>query len=209
MNCSLSYKPFNGQPDKLLLQQGASPGVMTYCQVRLCCHLSLLCASDRATVTFKIDITSTLQLFIAQSDLYPYPEIVTLVLNETLLKYFDKNEMKFKVQALDFVYIHVGQTRQCKAVALGSSMRRSLQPTQVAQVVQLIQDGTSMRAVARRFAVSVSVVSRAWRRYTRRQASTSGDVEEAVGGQQPSSRTATSAFVQGGTGGALPESPAK
>ncbi|KAI3361704.1 hypothetical protein L3Q82_002067 [Scortum barcoo] len=41
------------------------------------------------------------------------------------------------------------------------SMRRSLQPTQVAQVV----DGTSMRAVARRFAVSVSVVSRAWRRY--------------------------------------------
>uniref|UniRef100_A0A673VJ75 Tc1-like transposase DDE domain-containing protein n=1 Tax=Salmo trutta TaxID=8032 RepID=A0A673VJ75_SALTR len=44
-------------------------------------------------------------------------------------------------------------------------MRRSLQPTQVAQVVQLIQDGTSMRAVARRFAVSVSVVSRSWRRY--------------------------------------------
>uniref|UniRef100_A0A8C7TIE1 Tc1-like transposase DDE domain-containing protein n=1 Tax=Oncorhynchus mykiss TaxID=8022 RepID=A0A8C7TIE1_ONCMY len=44
-------------------------------------------------------------------------------------------------------------------------MRRSLQPTQEAQVVQLIQDGTSMRAVARRFAVSVSVVSRAWRRY--------------------------------------------
>ncbi|CDQ62915.1 unnamed protein product [Oncorhynchus mykiss] len=44
-------------------------------------------------------------------------------------------------------------------------MRRSLQPTQVAQVVQLIQDGTSMRDVARRFAVSVSVVSRAWRRY--------------------------------------------
>jgi transposase len=44
-------------------------------------------------------------------------------------------------------------------------MRRSLQPTQVAQIVQLIQDGTSIRAVARRFAVSVSVVSRAWRRY--------------------------------------------
>ena len=44
------------------------------------------------------------------------------------------------------------------------SRRRSLQPTQVAQVVQLIQDGASIRAVARRFAVSVSVVSRAWRR---------------------------------------------
>ncbi|CAJ0948561.1 unnamed protein product, partial [Ranitomeya imitator] len=45
------------------------------------------------------------------------------------------------------------------------SMRRTLQPTQVAQVVQLIQDGTSMRAVARSFAVSVSVESRGWRRY--------------------------------------------
>ncbi|KAL0152518.1 hypothetical protein M9458_052241 [Cirrhinus mrigala] len=44
-------------------------------------------------------------------------------------------------------------------------MRQSLQPTQVAQVVELIQDGTSVQAVARRFAVSVSVVSRAWRRY--------------------------------------------
>ncbi|KAI4898139.1 hypothetical protein NFI96_015402 [Prochilodus magdalenae] len=48
---------------------------------------------------------------------------------------------------------------------IGYCMRQTLQPTQVAQVVQLIQDGTSMRAVARRFAVSVSVVSRAWRRY--------------------------------------------
>ncbi|KAK7160638.1 hypothetical protein R3I93_008329 [Phoxinus phoxinus] len=83
-------------------------------------------------------------------------------------------------------------------------MRRSLQPTQVAQVVQFIQDGTSMRAVARRFAVSVSVVSRAWRRY-QETGHASGEVEEAVGGQQPSSRTATSAFVQGGAGGALPE----
>ena len=55
------------------------------------------------------------------------------------------------------------------------SITRTLQPTQVAQVVQLIQDGTSTRAVARRFAVSVSVVSRAWRcyqetgQYTRRR----------------------------------------
>ena len=32
-----------------------------------------------------------------------------------------------------------------------------------------------------------------------------GDVEGAVGGQQPNSRTATSSFVQGGTGEALPE----
>lgn len=40
---------------------------------------------------------------------------------------------------------------------------------------------------------------------TRRQPSTSGDVEEVVEGQQPSSKTATSTFVQGETGGALPE----
>lgn len=45
------------------------------------------------------------------------------------------------------------------------SMRRFLQPIQVAQVVQLLQDGTSIGAVARRFAVSPSTVSRAWRRY--------------------------------------------
>ncbi|KAL7880179.1 hypothetical protein SRHO_G00024330 [Serrasalmus rhombeus] len=45
------------------------------------------------------------------------------------------------------------------------NVRRTLQPTQVAQVVQLIQDGKSLRAGARRFAVSVSVVSRGWRHY--------------------------------------------
>ncbi|KAJ8377134.1 hypothetical protein SKAU_G00077140 [Synaphobranchus kaupii] len=44
-------------------------------------------------------------------------------------------------------------------------MRWYLQPIQVAQVVQLLQDGTSIHAVARRFAVSPSTVSRAWRRY--------------------------------------------
>ena len=44
-------------------------------------------------------------------------------------------------------------------------MRRYLQPTEVAQVVQLIQDGTLMCAVARRLNVSPSTVSRAWRTY--------------------------------------------
>lgn len=44
-------------------------------------------------------------------------------------------------------------------------IRWSVQPTQGAQVVQLMQDGTSMPAVARRFAVSVSVMSRERRRY--------------------------------------------
>ncbi|KAI3362460.1 hypothetical protein L3Q82_012748 [Scortum barcoo] len=55
-----------------------------------------------------------------------------------------------------------------------------------------------MRAVARRFAVSVSVVSRAWRRYQE----TGQYIRRRGGG---CSRTATSAFVQGRTGGALPE----
>ena len=43
-------------------------------------------------------------------------------------------------------------------VTIGS-MRRSLQPNQVAQVVQLFQDGTSMRTAARGFAVYPSTVS--------------------------------------------------
>ncbi|KAI3376824.1 hypothetical protein L3Q82_000399 [Scortum barcoo] len=60
-----------------------------------------------------------------------------------------------------------------------------------------------MRAVARKFAVSVSVVSRAWRRYQE----TGQYIRRRGGGcsRSSSSRTATSAFVQGGTGGALPE----
>ncbi|MCI4383141.1 hypothetical protein PGIGA_G00022880 [Pangasianodon gigas] len=44
-------------------------------------------------------------------------------------------------------------------------MRQYLQSNQVAQVVQLLQDGTSLRAAARRFGASPSTVSRAWRRY--------------------------------------------
>jgi len=44
-------------------------------------------------------------------------------------------------------------------------MRRYLDPTEFAQAVQLLQDGTSIRAIARRFAVSPSTVSRAWRRF--------------------------------------------
>ncbi|MCI4381318.1 hypothetical protein PGIGA_G00250300 [Pangasianodon gigas] len=44
-------------------------------------------------------------------------------------------------------------------------MRRYLDPTEVAQAVQLLQDGTSIHAIARRFAVSPSTVSRAWRRF--------------------------------------------
>ena len=44
-------------------------------------------------------------------------------------------------------------------------MRRYLQPNQVAQVVKLLQDGTTICAFTWRFAVSPSTVSRACRRY--------------------------------------------
>lgn len=44
-------------------------------------------------------------------------------------------------------------------------MRRYLDPTEVAQAVQILQDGTSICAIARRFAVSPSTVLRAWRRF--------------------------------------------
>ena len=57
-------------------------------------------------------------------------------------------------------------------------------PQQVAQVVQHCQDGTSIRAVARKFAVYPSTVSREWRRYQ---------------------ETGVCSFVRGGTGGALPK----
>lgn len=45
------------------------------------------------------------------------------------------------------------------------STRRFLNPTEVAQDVQLLQDGTSTRAAARRFNVSPSTISRTWRRF--------------------------------------------
>ena len=45
------------------------------------------------------------------------------------------------------------------------SMRQYHQTDQVAQVIQLLQDGTSILAIARRFAVSLCTVSRVWRRY--------------------------------------------
>lgn len=52
----------------------------------------------------------------------------------------------------------------CVIISTGS-MRRFLNPTEVAQVVQLLQDGTSTRAAARRFNVSPSTISRTWRRF--------------------------------------------
>ena len=44
------------------------------------------------------------------------------------------------------------------------STRSYLQPNQLAQVVHFLQDNTFIHAVARRFAISPFMVSRAWRR---------------------------------------------
>ncbi len=44
-------------------------------------------------------------------------------------------------------------------------MRQYLQHNQVTQIVQLLQDGTSVCAVVRRFGASPSTVSRTWRKY--------------------------------------------
>ena len=52
-----------------------------------------------------------------------------------------------------------------KVIITTGSMRRFLNPTEVAQIVQLLQDGTSTRAVARSFDVSPSTISRTWRRF--------------------------------------------
>ena len=52
-----------------------------------------------------------------------------------------------------------------RVIITTGSMRRFLNPTEVARIVQLLQDGTSTRAVARRFDVSPSTISRTWRRF--------------------------------------------
>ena len=66
-------------------------------------------------------------------------------------------------------------------------MKPYLQPNQVAQVVLLLHNGTSICSVARRFAVTQRELCRA------------------LEGHQLTSRTSICSFVRGGTGGALPE----
>ena len=58
-------------------------------------------------------------------------------------------------------------------------MRRYLQPYQVAQVVQVLQEGTSIHKVAKRFAACPSTDSR-------RPAITQGELDRAVEWHQPS-----------------------
>ena len=69
--------------------------------------------------------------------------------------------------ALSFSFLTESSLVWCSASVLVTtgSMRGYLQPSQVAKVVELLQDGTSIHALARRVAVSPSTVSRAWRRY--------------------------------------------
>ena len=80
----------------------------------------------------------------------------------------DKSKTPIKKKG---IVLHIVATDNCSLLILPSvlvttgSMRRYLQPSRVALVVQLLQDGTSIHAVTRRFAVSPSTVSRTWRRY--------------------------------------------
>lgn len=67
------------------------------------------------------------------------------------------------------------------------SMRQNIQPCKFGQVVQLFQDGTSIRVVANMFAVCPSTVARAWKRY--REAQFYTPRARHVGGHRPRSRT--------------------
>ncbi|XP_066500484.1 Fc receptor-like protein 5 [Hoplias malabaricus] len=81
-------------------------------------------------------------------------------------------------------------------------MRRCLQPTEVARVVQLIQDGISMRTVARRFAMSIITVSRAWRRY---QETGQDTRRRGRGCRRATTQQQDHYLLQRGTGGEMPE----
>ena len=67
--------------------------------------------------------------------------------------------------------LHVVATDNCSLLILPDvrvttgRLRWYLQPNQVVGVVQLLQDGTSIHAATRRYALSPSTISRAWRRY--------------------------------------------
>ena len=69
-------------------------------------------------------------------------------------------------------------------------MRRYLQLIQVAQVAQLLQDGTSLRAVARRFSVSLPAWSQKRGGDARRRAITRGELDRALEWQQTSTARA-------------------
>lgn len=82
-------------------------------------------------------------------------------------------------------------------------LRLYIQSSQVAQVVQPLQDGALICVDARRFAVSPSTVSRAWRRH-QRAGHYSRRARQGRIGHQPSSRPSICSSVWGETGGELP-----
>ncbi len=59
------------------------------------------------------------------------------------------NDIYFPTNSYCFsLFLHLARVS-----ATTGSMRRYLDPTEVALAIQLLQDGTSIRAIARRFAV--------------------------------------------------------
>ncbi|KAI4897656.1 hypothetical protein NFI96_006201 [Prochilodus magdalenae] len=79
--------------------------------------------------------------------------LAVLVFPEAVLVVFEKTPGEEPVLQLTWVSV------------TSSTMVRYLVPTEVAQVVQLLKDGTSICAIATRFAVSPSTVLRVWWRF--------------------------------------------
>lgn len=95
----------------------------------------------------------------------------------------------------------------CKALATGGSMRLYQRRTEVALLVQLLQDAANLQAAARAL-VCVSPAQLSEREEDlKRQASTPGAEKRSVRGQTHRSKTFICSFVWGGTGGAPPEPP--
>ncbi|CAB1443514.1 unnamed protein product, partial [Pleuronectes platessa] len=82
-------------------------------------------------------------------------------------------------------------------------MRLYLQPIQVALVVQLLQDGSSIRSVTRRFAVSPAQ-RQEHGEDTRRLTITQGELDRVVE-VKAAAGPVSAPLCEGGTGGALPE----
>ena len=116
-----------------------------------------------------------------------------------------KKEMVLHVVAIDIFSLVLLPDRffssfiSATVLVTTGSMRWFLQPNQVAQVVQLLQDGTFICVATGRFAVPPSTVSRAWWRYQETGSYIWGVEQGHRRASQSSSRTDICSFLQRGT----------